>query len=238
MKEEVFSFRYYSSCYRVDRQLLASLEDIFEDCHENLEYIISVECSNSMGYVFENSDELCETFEKKQYRIVKLSFEASYGEKYNKNKVEITFDNNSNRSKVLFNLNSNDDLMLLQGKIDSCLKNSKLSYSIISKTPLAAVALSLFFIILCVYTWINNIVYPESVQSMIVSLYFLGCVLLSFSPFADKLKRKLFPHVEFRIGTNTIIEEKHEKIRNFIFGTVLVGVIIGIIGNIISQLFF
>ena len=235
MKEEVFTYSFYSSCYRVDKQLLMSLEDIFRRYCEDLKLEISVECSNSMGYVFESLNELFETFARKQYRIVKVSLEASYGEKYNRNKVVVTFDNNSNNSKVLFSLNSNDDYIVLKNKIDDCLKNSKLSYGILAKIPITSVLLTLIFMSLCIYTWINNIVFSKSVQYMIYLIYFVGWILSIFLPIMNVWKRQLFPCVEFRIGSNTKIEEKHEKMRNFLLGTVLMGIIIGVVVNIISK---
>ena len=52
------------------------------------------------------------------------------------------------------------------------------------------------------------------------------------------IKRNLFPCTEFRIGQNIRIEEKNEKIRNFIFVTIILTIILGIIVNLISGFLF
>ena len=55
---------------------------------------------------------------------------------------------------------------------------------------------------------------------------------------SGNIKRNLFPCTEFCIGQNIRIEEKNEKIRNFIFVTIILTIILGIIVNLISGFLF
>ena len=48
----------------------------------------------------------------------------------------------------------------------------------------------------------------------------------------------LFPCIEFKIGQNALIEEKNASKRNFIVGTVVIGTVLGIVVNYISNFIF
>ena len=98
--------------------------------------------------------------------------------------------------------------------------------------------LTSIFILICVYTGSKNIIFPKQVQYSITSIWIGGSfVFASFSPFR-KMKREIFPCTEFRIGQNELIEERNATKRNFIVGSVIIGTILGVIGNYISDILF
>lgn len=240
MREEVFHIHKYSVGHRIDRQLLLSLEDIFVQYSENYILEISVECINSTRYNFSSIDECFEYFDKKPYRIVKMEITAIYGESYDKNKIAMNFDNSRDyaSTEIQFQFNNCDDYLLLKNKIELCLKNFRLNYRILSIIPIMPTILTFVFIMICVYTSIKNIIFPTGVQYLITGIWIGGSFLFAALPPFVRIKRDIFPCTEFRVGQNELIEEKNAKKRNFIVGTVVIGTILGIIGNYISDFLF
>lgn len=238
MREEVFQIHKYSVGHRIDRQLLLSLEDIFVQCKEKFFLEINVECTNNTRCNFRSVDECFEYFEKKPYRIVKMEIVVTYGESYYGNKITMTFDNGKYAStNIRFQFKNSDDYLLIKNKIELCLKNFTLNYRILSVIPIMPIILTFVFIMICVYTSNKNIVFPTGVQSLIMSIWIVGSFIFVQPPFV-RIKRNIFPCIEFRVGQNELIEEKNAKKRNFIVGTVVIGTILGIIGNYISEFLF
>lgn len=239
MREEVFQIHKYSVGHRIDRQLLLSLEDIFAQYNENFILEISVECTNNTRYNFNNIDECFEYFNKKPYRIVKIEIAVTYGESYDRNKITMTFDNRDYAStEIQFQFNNSDDYLLLKNKIELCLKNFRLDYRILSIIPIMPTILTFVFVMICVYTNNKNIIFPIGVQYLIIGVWIGGSFIFSVLPPFVRIKRNIFPCTEFRVGQNELIEEKNAKKRNFIVGTVVIGTLLGIIGNYISDFLF
>lgn len=239
MKEEVFQIHKYSVGHRIDRQLLLSLEDIFTQYNENFILDINIDCTNNTRYIFNSIDECFEYFDKKPYRIVKIEIVVTFGKSYDGNKITMTFDNGVHAStEIRFRFNNRDDYLLLKNKIELCLKNFRLNYRILSGIPIMPIMLTFFFVMIYVYTRNKNIIFPIGVQYLIIGIWIGGSfIFAALSPFA-RIERDIFPCTEFRVGQNELIEEKNAKKRNFIVGTVVIGTIIGIIGNYISDFLF
>ena len=85
---------------------------------------------------------------------------------------------------------------------------------------------------------IKNIIFPKAIQAAIISIWIGGSFIIGVFPVFTRIKRNLFPCTEFCIGQNIRIEEKNEKIRNFIFVTIILTIILGIIVNLISGFLF
>jgi len=239
MTEEVFQLHYYPVGHRMDKQLLLVLEEIFKKYSSTYYLNINVECSNSTIYKFDNIDEFVEYFEKSPYRIVKMEIEVTLGERYSSNRIELVFDNKSHPStEVKYKFNNTDDYLRIKDKIEQCLKNFRLNYSILSRIAIIPFVLTIIFVGICIYTGIKDIVYPKNVQTLIFWTWLGGSFIIAMFPPFVTIKRNLFPCTEFRIGQNNIIEEKNEKTRNFIVGTVVIGTIMGIMVNGISGFLF
>ena len=237
MKEKVFKINRYRVGYRVDKQLIISLQDIFEECNKDHGISITVECANDTKYIFESSEEFFRCIKKKPYRIIKISIYAYFGSKLDGNSVELIFDNGRYPNvEIIYNFDDSNAYLVLKNKIENCLNNFKLSYRLFSRAPLIAIISTIVVAFICVYTSERNIVFPTWLQYSII--YFWGfLILLSLvSPYCIvKIKRDLFPCVEFNIGQNERIEKKNAKIRNFILVTVFTPIIIGVIVNFISN---
>ena len=100
------------------------------------------------------------------------------------------------------------------------------------------ILLTVAFIWICVYTSIKNIIFPKAIQAAIISIWIGGSFIIGVFPVFTRIKRNLFPCVEFKIGQNALIEEKNASKRNFIVGTVVIGTVLGIVGNYISNFIF
>ena len=74
--------------------------------------------------------------------------------------------------------------------------------------------------------------------SVFVTSKYSGSFIIGVFPVFTRIKRNLFPCVEFKIGQNALIEEKNASKRNFIVGTVVIGTVLGIVGNYISDFIF
>ena len=207
MKEEIFQIHRYSVGYKIDKQLLLSLKDIFEQYSEKLVLEIRVGCNNNASYVFDNVDECFEFFDKKPYRIIKMEISVMFGTEYNSNQIKLSFDNG-----------------------DNPLTESRL--------PIMPMLLTIVFICICVYTGIKNIIFPRTIQWMITGIWIVGSFIIGAFPVFTRIKRNLFPCIEFKIGQNALIEENNASKRNFIVGTVVIGTVLGIVGNYISDFIF
>lgn len=239
MKEEVFKIQRYSVGHRVDKQMLLSLEEIFKQYNPEVKIELSAECNNSIVYKFDGIEECFEYFSKAPHRIVELNIKAVFGEKYDCNEITLTFDNTvSACTEVRFKFDNSDDYLVLKNKIELCMKNFKLNYRILSVLPLMPTILTAIFVAIYIYTNVNDIIYPRSVQNCIWITWIFGSIITgTFAPFT-MIKRNVFPCTEFRIGQNEIIEEKNEKKRNFIICTVCIGTVLGLIINYLSGILF
>lgn len=239
MREEIFQVRNYTVGHRIDKQLLLSLEDICKQYNSNAIMKLNIECNNSTRYKFDNIEECFEYFDKSPYRIVKLEIVVSFGESYASNKITLTFSNKRSAStEVQFQFDNSDDYLVLKNKIELCLKNFRLNYSVLSIMPIIPTLLTILFVWICVYTNSRNIIFPKEIQHMIIFSWIWGSIIIGlFPPFA-KIKRNIFPCTEFRIGQNELVENRNSTIRNFIISTLIIGTILGVVVNFISDFLF
>ncbi len=237
MKEEVYKVQKYSVGHRVDKQLLISLQDVFDEYNRENTISVSADCANSSQYIFDSINECFDYFEKKPYRIVKLMVSVIWGHTLYGNKIDIVFDNSRFAStEVKFRFDNGDEYLLIKNKIETCLNNYKLDYRLLSKIPLIATISTIGLVTICLYTKYKQIVFPTIIQYLIIVIWILA---FAVSPFCGvKIKRNLFPCTEFWIGQNIMIEEKYTKFRNFLLITIGVGMMVGIVVNCISGFLF
>lgn len=113
MREEVFKVHKYPLGHKVDKQLLVSIKDIFLQYDEHMFFEIKTECTNDTACFFEDIDECFEYFEKKTYRIVKMSITG----KFKDNQVTLIFDNGTHpNTEIKFQFDNGDDYLLLKIK--------------------------------------------------------------------------------------------------------------------------
>ncbi len=239
MKEEVYHTHYYNQGIRVDRQLLTSLENVFRQYNQDCEIEIEIECENSASYKFDSIDECFGYFERIPYRIAEMEITVKYGDSLNHNKTVLTFSNEYFQSvKIRYQFDKVDDYLLQKEKIEQCMNNYKLSYYILSKIPLLAILISSAFFFICIYTNEKGIVFSQLIQYIIIIIWIGGSIISTFAPMSQRIKRNLFPLVEFRIGQNEIGVRNNEKIRGFILISFAFALFLGIVVNAISKFLF
>ena len=121
-----------------------------------------------------------------------------------------------------------------KNKIENCLKNFRVQYWILSILPITPILSTLIVSMLYIYTGKSHINFSIIVQRIILFVWIADIILFALPQFC-KIKRNLFPCVEFRVGQNENIENKYSKMRNFLCVTVFGTVFLGIIVNIISK---
>ena len=153
MKEEASSIQYYLIGYRVDENLLSSLENIFV----NYRITISVECSNGTVYSFESTRE-CQNY------FLKLELRAASKE----NRVMLVFSNKrSAKVYVDYYFEKADEYFFVKNKIENCLKNFRVQYWILSILPITPILSTLIVSMLYIYTGKSHINFSIIVQRII-----------------------------------------------------------------------
>jgi len=109
---------------------------------------------------------------------------------------------------------------------------------LLSVIPIMPTLLTIVFVGICMYTGRNDIVFPSVVQKTIISIWAIGSFMFGLLPPFVRIKRNIFPCTEFRIGQNELIEENNSKKRNFIISTVVIGMVLGLIVNYVSDFLF
>ena len=71
-------------------------------------------------------------------------------------------------------------------------------------------------------------------------MWLIGTIVtfLPVVPALDRMKRNIFPYIEFAIGQNELLENKYSRIRDILIVTVLLSLIVGVIVNFISSFLF
>ena len=217
------------------------MKSIFEKYTSNVKIRINVECNNNVTYKFESIDECFEYFNNFPYRIIKMEIEALFDERYNCNSVTIAFDNTQKASvKTNYRFDSSDDYLAMKENVELCLKNFRLNYRLLSVVPITSILLTCVFVCICLYTNTHNIVFPVNIQKTIMYMWLIGTIVtfLPVVPALDRMKRNIFPYIEFAIGQNELIENKYSRIRDILIVTVLLSLIVGVIVNFISSFLF
>lgn len=145
-------------------------------------------------------------------------------------------------------LSSNNDerAVYIAEEIIKRLLDMKLSYDWISRVPVLVAAISLLMIVwflwqIAIYTGVISS--AQAYTSTGVSEYinrsvFMAIVILGITYPFEKLKKYLFPKVFFLIGKQKKAMETIQKVRTFIFVTVLLSLLLGIITNWLSSTVF
>lgn len=224
----------------VDKQLLDSIYNILN--RYNISNVDIIIVCDKIKYTFNSFYEYFDFANKLIYSINKITIKAILHSAANHitNSIEITFNNEStwdSNVNIEFNFHSNDEYIVIKNELESLLKNYRLNYTILARTPLLISISVISFFGICLYTWIKDIVYPKWLCFMI-SIICFGIPWLSYINVSKRIKKFLFPLNEFKFGINSNKDKKAQTIRNFIGITVVVAIIIGIIVNFISDIIF
>ncbi len=239
MQQKVSDKLSLTSCYRIDKQFLMCVDDIFKKADSNVVYSINIWCKN-IKYSFVDLAEFFDFSSTLASRIFKLQFDAHFPiakSNYITNDISIMFSNKEDEitaGEITFDFNDERNYLVLKNQIETLLKNYKLNYSVFSYTAIIPLLDIVSMVGLFIYTGIKNIVFAKSVQNTIWVLFFI-LLLISILPPIRRLKRFIFPRNEFSFGVNVILESRARSIRTTLGTTILLGIVIGILVNIITN---
>lgn len=244
MKEYAYVITEFKEAHIVDDELLQCLQKAFYDEGNVSSIDIIVNCNDGMQYDFTEVLEFIQFVEERQLSIDELEMGYSYRleDSYDRNSTNITF-YNADRSffesacDIKYQYNNEQSFFYMKNKVETLIKNKKPSYSIMTRLPLIWVIVFIGYLALCLYTWVNEIVFPQFVQDLIT---LSSCLLLIGAqlPFVRKVKQYLFPKSDYRFGLLKTSSIKKENIRSFIFKGIIVSVCVSILANCLSVQFF
>lgn len=240
MEHQISDSIVLSHGYRIDKQFLVCLNDYFTKYDSDVN--VSVEASNKNNkYRFSSINEFTEYAPKFTDIIEEISIDARFPipNTYSYNQIKATFTSNSDflpaSDRITFNFSDPNGYLILKNQIETLLRNYKLGYSWIARTPILAIVSTTTFWFIYYYTNLHNIVYPKNVQSIIWASWFLCLGLAIFSPIR-KLKRFIYPLNELYFGINQNKNNRSKNYRDIIHISVILAFIVGIAVNIVSNL--
>ena len=239
MEQQISDKIYLNKSYKIDKQFLVCLDDIFAKYDSNVQVKVVASCNNTT-YRFSTLTELLEESPKLSEKIEELCITAHFpiAKGYSYNEICATFSNSTellpSADKITFDFSDPNAYLVLKNQIETLLKNYKLGYSLIARTPLLAILSTSTFWYVYGYTNTRNIVYPKDVQTLIWLGWFLCLALSAYSPIR-KLKRFLYPRNELHIGVNINAYESAKLWRNIIHVGVILSFVVGLAVNIVSD---
>lgn len=242
MEQNVRDELIISRCYRINKQFLICLEDIFRKYDNKVEIELTVVCGK-VKYTFEDVKEFLDTESTFTSKIEKMQIRARFPKPntYSYNEVSVSFSDEKEvfvlDDRITFDFSDPNGYLIIKNQIETLLKNYKLAYSFFSRTKLVSAFSMMIFGIICVYTDIKNIIFPRIVQHVILGTCLAGAIL-PFLPPVHKMKRFLFPKHEFEFGVNKIGIEKAKNWRNILGTCIILAFIVGIMVNFVSSFLF
>ena len=224
---------------RIDQQFMGCLNDIILEYDNKASIIVSVWCKKTR-FTFTSIEEFLTNTLKLNERMERLKIEARINSQtsYSYDEISIEFHNEPDiflgNDKVSFNFNDPAGYYTLKNQIQTLINNHKLPYSFFSKNALITPLCILSISFICLYTALQNIVFPKPTQYIITLVHFIVGFLPFLSP-SIKIKRFLFPRYEFSFGVNKYKNKQATSIRNTIGISIILAFVVGLAVNIVSN---
>lgn len=235
-----------TKCYSISEQFLVALDHIIYSHDSAAEVKIKVSCGD-ITYSFEETTEFIEFTEKMTEIIDDMRIQIRFlGENkyYYSNEIEFKFYNDpesysSHPGEITFDFDNKNDYLVLKNQIQTLLKNYEQGtiYSFVSTVPVVVYMTVILVGILWGYAvskgW--NLM-PLTICS--ISIEFFIIMELTYSQLPKKIKRYLFPFIEYDFGNNKKRNEKSQSIRRFVGGTVIVGFFVSLIAGFVGTFLY
>ena len=227
--------------YYIDKQFLFCLDDICKKYDPKVKITIEVLCEK-VEYKFCSVDEFVKSADTISKIIDRFCFTSTFSaneDAYRINEIKIELNNKEFHifgGQISFSFNNERDYLLLRNHIEALLKNYRVAYAFFANLPNVPIASTILFVFICYYTNKNSIIFITEVQYLIAILWLLS-LGSPFFPFMQKIKAHLLPAFEFRFGVNNIRYKRMQSIRYFIGGTIIAGILVSVIGNIVYNFF-
>lgn len=186
------------------------------------------------------------SFENLNYRKIEAISYSAFGDNVNDRFLLVIQDNKYNTAELLITSDNDEQAVYNTQEIIKRLSDVKANYDWIARVPVLVAVMS--FLMLIWFIWQTSvstglISSEQAYTSVSASEYvnrsvFLAIVLFGATYPLEKLKKYLFPKVFFLIGKQKKTMETVHKVRTFIFVTVLLSLLLGIITNWLSNIVF
>lgn len=185
------------------------------------------------------------SFENPNYRKIKfISIQAQNGPD-ERMSLDIWADRTFTNAELQIHSLVDEHALYISREILNRLAEMKPWYDWLTRVPVSYVLLGLWFIV-SIWNTALQVIGLRPPSSMLAKystievlnfvILFVIVVLAVIYPL-DRLQRYLFPKVFFMIGKQQRTMETIRKWRGFVFGGVIFAIVIGVVANIISQLF-
>lgn len=228
--------------YHIDKFFLNTLTSKLKSYNKDMSFSFRF-FDGISTYDFNSLEEFYSNEVKISNKIQKIEIFAYFitDDPYSSNQISFSFGNQLDffacfSTEIIFEVTFEEDFYALRDIVELLLKNHTLSYSFFSRLPLVLIISVSFFIFICAFTYIRNIVFSPTT----VYLIFAACIfvpIVSFFKKPRKIKRFLFPLNEFEFANNIIENQKASKTRSTIVGSIIIAIIIDFSVNCFFNLF-
>ncbi|EJW14872.1 hypothetical protein M5X02_29340 [Paenibacillus alvei] len=220
--------------YKMDEARMKRIEKIMLQASPELEY--SIYCADSSTRRFSNLSELFEYTNPKNREIIQMNIETAWDSR--DVRIEVEFTRNQNRPITITVRGEDKDVIYYSQKIEDEVRSFKLWYSrirFIDFTLLYIIAMVISFFAMLAYVAFFGIKTSTDASSDNSSLTYLALTgLFLFTVLLEWIKNKTFPVALYDVGEGIARNKVLEKVRYFVFGSIAIPVILGVIVNYIS----
>ena len=227
----------------VNEEELKSLISFLDSQYTQIEIV--AKCNDGSTLTTSKIEDVI-NFENSKYRKIEV-IEISFGKPYSQG-GNIEFNGKYRFLRTCsFTVKDNDDAKALKvsKEIETRFDECKTWYSLITKFP-PSISISIIYLMI----WIPNLwikvfsnTYKSSPNFSIIDLVnIIGILSPAFLLYVvsinylDKVWAWLFPRVWFDIGKQKVAFQKRAKIRSWVFGGVILALIIGVLASVIATL--
>lgn len=240
MDKTIYDRACKKGAYVVDEELINAIGSAAEGCEMSWNPCITIDCFDKSRCKFDSKEEFLHYVNSNLSEVASLRI--TNVDRTIKpcisNEFEIVFQCTGHvfddGLELVFRFDDEMKYRLFKHKIESIIESKRAGYSFLTRIPLVATGSAFSFAVLCIYTWANSIVFPGWVQQFIVvACYF--AILASFFPFSARLKERLLPTFDFRVGLVSAKSIKREGIREKILWGVVVALAVGVVSGMIAS---
>jgi hypothetical protein len=225
----------YNRGIRVDGKYLSKLESLIQNEWQDFRIEVTVYYDN-VELAYKKYSDFESSIEEELNEIEKIKMEYYKEKSAYTNEIKIVYSNVASYFeypiKVRYTISDVKEYNNLKFSIDKLIKANYLSYAFISRCPILLFLAAISVAILIVCGFFEGM---QSASILIFILLLLNAGLSGTYSEVRKIKRRLFPMNELYFGVNKGLVEKGGRTRSIIGGTVILGIVVGIVVNLISR---
>ena len=183
------------------------------------------------------------SFENLNYRKVEVISCVAFGETNDEAFVLVLEDKKGISAELHLTSDNDEKALYISQEIIKRLLDTKPNYDWVARIPVIAAVMSVLMVLwlllqIAVVTGVAELKYSIGGVEYFNNSIFMAIVLLGVTYPIEKLKQYLFPKVFFLIGKQKKTMETIQKVRSFIFITVILSLVLGLLTNWLSNVVF